>query len=95
MAFPIIVAKLASTAVTGAIGVATYNGVKKLYDKAPLRSVAVSATELGLRGVRKAEIQAESARLAVSDVVAEAKERLGEDVAPPPVSDATGHGHSH
>lgn len=94
MPFPIIVVKVASTALTGAVGVAAYNGVKKLYEKAPVRKVAVSATELGLRGVRKAEVQAESARLAVSDVVAEARDRLGEDSPPPSVSD-TGHGHSH
>jgi hypothetical protein len=54
----------------------------------------VTATEWGLRGVRKAEEGAESARLQVSDVVAEAKERLGEEVPPPAVGE-TGHGHSH
>ncbi|GHP17865.1 DUF1490 family protein [Rhodococcus fascians] len=94
MAFPIIVAKAVSTVVTGAVGVAAYNGAKKLYEKAPVRKAAVSATELGLRAARKAEVHAESARLAVSDVVAEARDRIGEEVQPPTASDA-GHGHAH
>lgn len=94
MAFPIIVAKAVSTVVTGAVGVAAYNGARKLYDKTPVRKAAVSVTEVGLRAARKAEVHAESARLAVSDVVAEARDRLGEEV-PPPVVSETGHGHSH
>ena len=94
MAFPIIVAKAVSTVVTGAVGVAAYNGAKKLYEKTPVRKAAVSATELGLRAARKAEVHAESARLAVSDVVAEARDRIGEEVQPPTASDA-GHGHAH
>ncbi|MDP9637737.1 Ni,Fe-hydrogenase III small subunit [Rhodococcus cercidiphylli] len=94
MAFPIIVAKAVSTVVTGAVGVAAYNGAKKLYEKAPVRKAVVSATELGLRAARKAEVHAESARLAVSDVVAEARDRIGEEVPPPTASDA-GHGHAH
>ncbi|MGA9872515.1 MAG: DUF1490 family protein [Rhodococcus sp. (in: high G+C Gram-positive bacteria)] len=94
MAFPILIAKAVSTVVTGAVGVAAYNGAKTLIAKAPLREAAVTATEWSLRGVRKAEVGAESARLKVSDVVAEAKERIGEEV-PPPVASETGHGHSH
>lgn len=92
MAFPIIFAKAVSTVVTGAVGVAAYNGAKKLYERTPVRKAAVSATQLGLKAARKAEVQAESARLAVSDVVAEARENIGEEVPPP--SEA-GHGHSH
>ena len=94
MAFPIIVAKAVSTVLTGAVGVAAYNGAKKLYEKAPVRQAAVSATGLGLRAARKAEVHAESARLAVSDVVAEARDRIGDEVPPPSVTD-TGHGHAH
>ncbi|MBY6365524.1 DUF1490 family protein [Rhodococcoides corynebacterioides] len=89
-----LVAKAASTVVTGVVGVAAWNGVKKAYDRAPVREAAVRVTEVGLRGVRRAEVRAESARLAVSDVVAEAKDRLGEDVRPPS-ADARGHGHDH
>ena len=88
------IAKAASTVVTGVVGVVAYNGVKKVVDRAPLREAAVRATEVGLRGVRKAEVKAESARLAVSDVVSEAKDRLGEEARPPAASDV-GHGHDH
>lgn len=52
----------------------------------------MAATALGLRGVRKAEEGAERARLAVGDVVAEARERIGEEARPPAV---TGHDHEH
>jgi hypothetical protein len=44
--------------------------------------------------VRKAEEGAESARLKVADVVAEARERIGEEVPPPAVAD-TAHDHDH
>ena len=85
MAFQVLLVKAVSTVVTGAVGVAAYNGARTLLDKAPLREAAVVTTAWGLRGVRKAEEGAESARLKVSDVVAEAKERIGEEVPPPAV----------
>lgn len=87
-------AKAASTVVTGAVGVAAYQGVRKAIAKAPLREASVSATALALRGVRKAEVGAESARLKVADVVAEARERIGEEAPPPAVADG-GHDHDH
>ena len=40
------VVKAASTVVTGAVGVAAYNGVRKALAKAPLREASVSATAL-------------------------------------------------
>ena len=88
-----LVAKAASTVVTGAVGVAAYEAVRKAVAKVPAREVSVNATALGLRGVRRAEEAAERARLAVGDVVAEARERIGEE-APPPIADA-GHDHDH
>ncbi|MEW5812578.1 MAG: DUF1490 family protein [Actinomycetota bacterium] len=94
MALQALLVKAASTVVTGAVGVAAYQGVRKAIAKAPLREVSVSATALALRGARKAEEGAESARLKVADVVAEARERIGEEVPPPAVSD-TGHDHDH
>ncbi|AQA22635.1 MULTISPECIES: DUF1490 family protein [Rhodococcus] len=89
-----LIIKAASTVVTGAVGVAAYNGARRIVARAPLREAAVTATEWGLRGARKAEEGAESARLTMADVVAEARERLGEEVPPPGVADA-GHGHAH
>jgi hypothetical protein len=87
-------AKAAATVVTGTVGVVAYDVLRKAAAKAPLRGVAVSAAEIGLRGVRKAEFGAESARLTVADVVAEARERLGEEATPPGIADA-GHDHDH
>jgi hypothetical protein len=94
MALQVLLVKAASTVVTGVVGVAAYEGLKRAVAKAPVREASVTATALALRGVRKAEEGAESARLAVADVVAEARERIGEEVPPPAVSN-TGHDHEH
>lgn len=93
MMFGPLLAKAASTVVTGAVGVAAYNGVKEIVRRAPLRDAAVNATALSLKGVRKAEERAEAARLAAADVIAEAKEKNGEQVTPP-VATAS-HDHDH
>lgn len=92
MAWHGLLAKAASTAVTGAVGVAVYEGIRKVLAKAPLREATVTTTAWGLRGVRKAEDAAERARLSLGDVVAEARERIGEEAPPPAVGDA---GHAH
>jgi hypothetical protein len=44
--------------------------------------------------VRRAEGGAESARLKVADVMAEARERIGEEAPPPAVTEAA-HDHEH
>ena len=89
-----LLAKAATTVVTGAVGVAAYDALRKAAAKAPIRDATVSATALGLRGVRKAEESAEQARLSIADVVAEARERIGEE-APPPAVPGPGHDHTH
>ena len=89
-----LLAKAATTVVTGAVGVAAYDGLRKAVAKAPSREAAVTTTAWALRGARKAEESAESARLKVADVMAEARERIGEEVPPPAVADA-GHSHDH
>ena len=89
-----LLARAATTVVTGAVGVAAYDAMRKVTAMAPTHEAAVATTEWGLRGVRKAEGGAESARLRVADVVAEARERIGEQAAPPAVSTA-GHDHDH
>ncbi|HEU4361477.1 MAG TPA: DUF1490 family protein [Mycobacterium sp.] len=88
-----LLAKAASTVLTGLVGVSAYELLRKTLDKAPLHETAVTATEWGLRGTRRAEEIAESARLKVADVVAEARERIGEEV-PAPVA-AGPHDHEH
>lgn len=83
--------KAAAWLATGVAGAAAYDLLRKAAAKAPLHATAVTAAELGLRGTRRAEEAAESARLKVSDVMAEARERIGEE-APTP---AVGNGHDH
>jgi hypothetical protein len=88
-----LLVKAAGTVFTGLVGVTAYEVVRKAAAKAPLHQTAVSAAELGLRGTRKAEEAAESARLKLSDVVAEARERIGEEAPTPSVGEA--HDHEH
>ncbi len=88
-----ILAKAATLVVHGVVGAAAYDVVRKAAAKAPLHQTAVSAAELGLRGTRKAEEAAESARLKMADVVAEARERIGEEAPTPAVSDIHDHDH--
>ena len=94
MALEGLLAKAGATVVTGAVGAAAYDLFRRAVAKAPLHEAAVTTTEWGLRGVRKAEQGAESARLKVADVVAEARERLGEEATPPGVASAD-HDHDH
>ncbi|AEF37020.1 conserved hypothetical protein [Mycolicibacter sinensis] len=93
MAVQGLLAKAATTVFTGLVGVSAYEVVRKALEKAPLHEAAVIATEWSLRGTRRAEEVAESARLKVADVVAEARERIGEEATPPAV--AVAHDHDH
>ncbi|MEZ0382575.1 DUF1490 family protein [Mycobacterium sp. pW045] len=93
MAVQGLLAKAATTVFTGLVGVSAYEVVRRALEKAPLHEAAVTATEWSLRGTRRAEEVAESARLKVADVVAEARERLGEEATPPAV--AVAHDHDH
>lgn len=87
-------AKAASVVVTGAVGAAAYQGVRKMVAKAPVREASVTAAAWALRGVRRAEEGAESARLQAADILAEARDRIGEEVPPPAVADGA-HPHDH
>jgi peroxiredoxin family protein len=89
-----LLSKVAATVLTGALGAAAYDLLRRAAATAPVHEVAVTTTEWGLRGVRKAEEGAESARLKVADVVSEARERIGEE-SPPPGVTATFHDHDH
>ncbi len=86
-------AKATAVLVTGVAGAATYDLLRRAAAKAPLHATAVWAAELGLRGTRKAEEAAESARLKLADIMAEARERVGEEAPTPSVTDA--HQHEH
>jgi chaperone-like protein len=87
-----LLGKAAGTVVTGLVGVSAYEVVRKALHKAPLHDAAVTATEWGLRGTRRAEEAAESARLKMADVMAEARERIGEEAQPPAIGN---HDHEH
>ncbi|BBY54778.1 DUF1490 family protein [Mycobacterium koreense] len=90
-----LLGKAGSAVVTGLVGVTAYEALKKAAAKAPLHESAVTATEWGLRGTRRAEEVAESARLKVADVVAEARERLGEEAPAPTLDGPAAHDHEH
>ncbi|OBG37814.1 DUF1490 family protein [Mycolicibacter heraklionensis] len=92
MAVQGLLVKAASTVFTGLVGVSAYEVARRALAKAPLHEAAVTATEWSLRGTRRAEEVAESARLKVADVVAEARERIGEEATPPA---AVEHDHDH
>lgn len=80
------VARAMPTVVTGAVGVAAYEALRKGVAKVPFRAATVTVTAWGIRVAREAERKAgesaERARLTAADVVAEAKERIGDDVTP-------------
>jgi hypothetical protein len=87
-----LLGKAAGTVFSGLVGVTAYEIVRKAMAKAPLHDAAVTATEWGLRGTRRAEEAAESARLKLADVMAEARERVGEEAQPPAIGN---HDHEH
>lgn len=91
MAIHALLAKAGATVATGVVGAAAYDLARKAVAKAPLREGAVVVTSWGIVGTRKAEAIAEDARLRTADIVAEAKERVGEEADPP----GTGAGHDH
>ncbi|MGD9620739.1 MAG: DUF1490 family protein [Mycolicibacterium sp.] len=83
---------LARAAIAGVVGAASFEAVRKTVAKVPLRKATVVAAAWGIRVVRDAERKAgegaEHARLGLADVIAEARERAGEDVGPPAVTNA-------
>jgi hypothetical protein len=82
-----IVARAGSAVVTGLVGAAAYDGVKKAVSSETVREGAVVALALGLRGKRRVEIGAEQVRLVSGDLVADARARVGEQAPPPGMAD--------
>lgn len=74
-----LLVKAAGAVLTGLVGVSAYETLRKARGTAPIRRASVTVMEWGLRGTRRAEAAAESARLTVADVVAEARGRIGEE----------------
>jgi hypothetical protein len=94
MAWSAWVGRAAGAVVSGVAGVAVVEGAKKLSGGRTLHETAVAVTTLGLRGARVAEAGAERVRLGTADVVAEARERMGEQAAPPGTV-TPAHDHEH
>jgi hypothetical protein len=95
MTHPSLLARVTGTVFTGLVGAAAYDGLQRVRRQVPARSAAVSTTVVALRALRRAERGAEGARLAAADVVAEARERLGEQAPVPATSTTHGHDHDH
>lgn len=93
MIFAAIVSRAAGLVVTGVAGAAAYDGVKRVVRGSVIRGAAVTVTSWGLRGARAAETGAERARLTTSDIVSEAREKIGEQVSVP--GSAVAHDHQH
>ena len=66
---------LAKAAVTGAVGVAVINVLKESKAGDTLRDIAVTVTEVGVRGYKLVESGVEKVVDTVSDVFVEAKDR--------------------
>lgn len=85
-------AKAAKTVVTGMVGVAAFDLAKAAVRATNGHDLVVTSVALGLRGVRTAEKGAEAVRLRTADIVAEARDRIGEQA---PAPGATSDGHEH
>lgn len=88
-----LLSKATAAVVTGAVGAAAYDLLRTAARKAPVHNAAVTAAEWSLRGTRRAEEAAESARLKLADVVAEARGRIGEEASPPVIGNHDEHEH--
>ncbi len=89
----VLLGRAAGAVATGVAGVAVVEGVRKLGSGRTVHDAAVAVTAFGLRGVRAAEAGAERVRLGTADVVAEARERNGEQAPAPDAASA--HDHEH
>ena len=86
------VGKAAGLVASGLVGAAAYDGVRRVVRSDVLHAAAVTVTSWGLRSARAAETGAERARLTASDIVSEARERVGEETPPPGTA---AHDHEH
>jgi hypothetical protein len=90
-----LIGRTARMVVTGLVGVAAYDGVKRIARSGAVRNATVAGTAWGLRGIRAAEAGAERTRLVTGDIVSEARARIGEEAPPPGPTNGHGHGHEH
>jgi hypothetical protein len=90
-----VASRLGSTVLTGLVGAAAYDGVKRVVGSGAAREGAVSALAWGTRGKRQVETGAEQVRLVTGDLVADARARVGEQAPPPVAGEALTHDHEH
>jgi Protein of unknown function (DUF1490) len=81
--------------VTGVVGAVAVDGIQRLARAGAVRRGAVVVASWGLRGRRSVEAGAENAWLATADVLAEARERIGEQAPPPAGGSDDAHDHDH
>jgi hypothetical protein len=68
MALGGLAAKAVAMAATGLAGAVAWDGMKRFAQGQVVHEAAVAVTSVGLRGARAAEVGAEKARLAASDI---------------------------
>ncbi len=89
-----LAARAAGLLISGVAGAVVVDRLKQASSGTAAKRALVAVTATTLRGKRRIEAGAENLRLAVGDVVAEARERIGEQ-APPPAHPAEQHDHDH
>lgn len=89
-----LLTKAAGLLISGIAGAAVVDRLKQPGNGNVARRGAVAVTTWGLKGKRRIETGAENMRLSAGDIVAEARERVGEQ-APPPAEPVDQHDHEH
>ena len=89
-----LAARAAGMVISGVAGAIVVDRLKQRSTGRGLNQAAVAVTALALRGKRRVEAGAENLRLGAGDVVAQAREKIGEQ-APPPAQPAQPHEHDH
>ncbi|MBB6414579.1 DUF1490 family protein [Streptomyces sp. AK010] len=89
--------RLAHHAVSGVVGAVLIRGAAKAAPRVrpAARRGVVSGIAGGIVAARWLGSAAEEARLKAGDMVAEARESLGEEAPPPSAVDLSGHDHDH
>ncbi len=92
-----VVGRLTHYALSGTAGVLVLRGVAKAAPKAKpaARRLLVSGIAGGITTGRRLGAATEEARLKAGDLLAEARERLGEEAPPPSAVGTEGHTHDH
>ncbi|MBV7697563.1 DUF1490 family protein [Streptomyces sp. TRM70350] len=88
-----VVGRITHYALSGTAGVLVLRGAAKA--KPSARRLLVSGIAGGITTGRRLGAAAEEARLKAGDLLAEAREQLGEEAPPPSAVGVEGHAHDH